>query len=162
MGEVFLRGANVFDSKQLAEIKNYYIENTDVIFTSEKALCENIALDIEKNHNRYIIAECDKEIIGYACLLDYRVGGYYITKEVSVYLKQGAVGLGVGHTLLEALIVRGKLLGLTTLVAYINSTNTKSLSLFKRNGFEKAGELKNVATKFGKYLDVSILQLQLK
>ncbi len=162
MGEVFLRSANVFDSKQIAEIKNFYIENTDVIFTSEKAVVDNIALDIEKNKNRYIIAECDKEIIGYACLLDYRVGGYYITKEVSVYLKNGSVGLGVGHTLLEALILQSKLLGLSTLVAYINSTNTKSLSLFRRNGFENSGELKNVATKFGKYLDVSILQLQLK
>ncbi len=79
-----------------------------------------------------------------------------------MYLKNGAVGLGVGHTLLEALIVQSKLLGLSTLVAYINSTNKKSLSLFARNGFETCGELKNVATKFGKYLDVSILQLQLK
>ncbi len=162
MAEVFLRSANVFDSKAITEIKNYYIENTDVIFTSEKVLVENIAVDIEKNRNRYIIAECDKEIIGYACLLDYRVGGYYITKEVSVYLKGNSVGLGVGHSLLEALIVQSKLLGLTTLVAYINSNNTKSLSLFRRNEFEMCGELKNVAIKEGKYLDVSILQLQLK
>ncbi len=54
MGEVYLRSANVFDSKQIAEIKNHYIENTDVIFTSEKAVAENIAMDIEKNPKRYI------------------------------------------------------------------------------------------------------------
>lgn len=162
MGKVYLRSANVFDCTSIAEIKNYYITNTDVIFTTEKVHHDNIALDIDINRNRYIIAECDGEVIGYACLNDYRSGGYYVTKEVSVYLKQGSVGLGVGHALLEALIVQAKLLGLSTLVAYVNNTNKKSLTLFRRNGFEECGELKNVAFKDGKYLNVSILQLQLK
>ncbi len=162
MGEVYLRAATVFDANAIANIKNYYIENTDVIFTNERVVSEVIARDIDVNKNKYIVAECDGKVIGYACLLDYRVGGYYITKEVSVYVQQGSFRMGVGNSLLEALIDKSKLKGLSSLVAYINTTNTKSLSLFERNGFRKCGELVDVAFKDNKYLNVTILQLNLK
>ncbi len=162
MGEVYLRPATVFDANSIANIKNYYIENTDVIFTNEKVVSEVIASDIDNNKNKYIVAECDGNVIGYACLLDYRSGGYYITKEVSVYVQQGSFRMGVGNSLLEALIDQSKLLGLSSLVAYINTTNKKSLSLFTRNGFENCGELTNVAFKDKEYLNVTILQLNLK
>ncbi len=162
MAQVYLRPATVFDGNAIADIKNYYIENTDVIFTNEKVLGDVIAKDINDNKNKYLVAEHDSEVIGYACLLDYRSGGYYITKEVSVYVRQGSFKMGVGSSLLEALIDKSKLLGLSTLVAYISSSNAKSLSLFSRSGFENCGELTNVAFKDGKYLYVSILQLNLK
>lgn len=162
MSKVYLRVANVFDSNAIVDIKNYYIKETNVIFTNEEVTQDDIAREINLNKNRYIVAECDGTIIGYTCLHDYKFGGYYITKEVSVYLKQGNIGIGIGHSLLEAIITQGKLLGLTTLVAYISSDNDKSLTLFRRNGFEVSGELKNVAIKNNAYLDVTIFQLQLK
>ncbi len=162
MAEVYLRVANVFDAGAIADIKNYYIENTDIIFTSEKVTNEKIAFEIDRKDISYVVAESNGAIIGYASLSDYRSGGYYISKEVSVYLDQSSIGVGVGHALLEAIITQGKLLGLSTLVAYINKKNTKSLTLFKRNGFEECGSLHNVAYKYDHYLDVSILQIQLK
>lgn len=162
MREVFLRNANIFDAITIADIKNYHITKTDVIFANTIVYSSDIAKDIEENKNNYIVAECEKEVVGYACLMDYRGGGYFITKEVSIHIKEGFVGLGVGNFLVEAIITKGKLLGLSTLVSYINSINSKNISLFKKNGFEVKGELQNVATKNNNYVNVSILQVQLK
>lgn len=162
MIEVYLRVANVFDASAIVDIKNYYIENTDIIYTSEKIKTEKIAFEIDRKDISYVVAEANGKIIGYASLSDYRSGGYYISKEVSIYLNQDSIGVGVGHELLEAIIIKAKLLGLSSLVAYINENNKKSLTLFKRNGFEDCGTLRNVAYKFDNYLNTTILQLQLK
>ncbi len=162
MDEVLIRPATEADSDIITSIKNYYIENTDVIFTNEKVVSEVIAKDIDTNKNKYIVAEYKGNVVGYACLLDYRVGGYYITKEVSLYVQQGSFRLGIGSSLLTHLIEHSKKLNLCNLVAYISSSNTKSLSLFEKQGFKNCGELENIAIKNGAYLTVSILQLALR
>ncbi len=161
MSEIKIRPAIVSDSEIITNIKNYYIENTDVIFTNEKVVSEIIAKDIADNQSKYIVAEHEGKVIGYACLLDYRMGGYYITKEVSLYVQQGLFRMGIGGSLLKALIEHSKKLCLCNLVAYISSSNDKSISLFEKNGFTNKGELKNIAIKNGEYLTVSILQLEL-
>ncbi len=160
MSEIIIRPAVTQDSDAIEKIKNYYIENTDVVFTSEKAVSEVIAKDIYDNEDKYLVAERDGNVIGYACLLDFRVGGYYITKEVSLYVQQGLFGMGIGGSLLQGLIVLSKKRNLCNLVAFISSSNDKSMKLFEKNGFINSGELKNIAIKNEEYQTVSILQLE--
>ncbi len=162
INKIIIRPAKSSDGDCIAKIKNYYIENTDVIFTNEKVITEVIEKDIKDNANKYIVAESDGIVLGYACLLDYRSGGYYITKEVSLYVGQGNFRMGLGNKLLTALIEQSKNIELSNLVAYISSSNIQSLSLFEKHGFTNCGELKNIAIKNNEDLTVSILQLDLR
>lgn len=162
MAEVYLRVANVFDAGAIAKIKNYYIENTNIIYTDEKISNDKVAFQIDRKDISYIVAEVDGEVIGYASLSDYRGGGYHITKEVSVYLNQKSLGVGIGNKLLEAIVIQGKLLGLSTLVAFINENNKRSINMFKRNNFRDCGTFYNVGYKNNTYLNTIMLQLQLK
>jgi phosphinothricin acetyltransferase len=59
---------------------------------------------------------------------------------------------------LGALIEEGEKAGLHTILARIAEGNETSLALFKSEGFETVGVMKEVGRKFGKLLDVHLLQ----
>ena len=48
--------------------------------------------------------------------------------------------------------------GLRTIVARITSDNTVSIQMHERAGFEHVGVMREVGRKFGKLLDVCIMQ----
>ena len=60
-----------------------------------------------------------------------------------------------------ALIDRARLIGKHVMVAGIEATNTGSIKLHERLGFESAGVLRQVGMKFGKWLDLTFLALAL-
>ncbi|MFV0519801.1 MAG: GNAT family N-acetyltransferase [Lachnospirales bacterium] len=153
--------AEEFDAKKIADIKNYYIENTNIIFTSEKTSEEKIKNDIIFGSDFYLVAKLENKIIGFVGLLNYRSGGYYITKEVSLYIDKDFHKQGIGKSLLKEILIYTKNKNYKNLVAYINSDNINSLNLFKKYGFIESGKLNSIAIKFDTYLDVTILQYKL-
>ena len=59
------------------------------------------------------------------------------------------------------LIVRARGLGKHVMVAGIEAGNAASIALHKQLGFEEVGLMRQVGTKFGAWLDLTFLQLQL-
>lgn len=162
MGEVIVRIVNSNDYEKIVQIKNYYIENTNVIFTNEKLSVEDIKKEIDINEKVYLVAEYNGEVIGFSCLSKFRHCGYYITKEISVYLSENATGFGVGSLLIKEALDKGKMMDLKNIVAFISTANTRSLKLFQKLGFKRCGALYSIAHKNDEYLNVEILQIQLK
>ena len=70
-------------------------------------------------------------------------------------------GKGIGTRLVEALVPRAVALGKHVMVAGIDAANTGSIRLHERLGFERAGYLREVGCKFGRWLDLVFLQRQL-
>jgi phosphinothricin acetyltransferase len=70
-------------------------------------------------------------------------------------------GGGIGQTLMVALIDRARVLGKHVMVAAIESGNVGSIRLHEKLGFTDAGTLREVGTKFGRWLDLTFLTLQL-
>ncbi len=155
---IIIENATLTDVEALVTIKNYFIENSEVVFTKEKATQDKFLAEINTSPMFYLVAKLDNIVVGYIALLTYRSAGYYITKEVSLYVHKNFDNKGIGNALLEKVIERAKEHNLKSLVAYINSTNAKSLYLFEKNGFKKQGELIEIAEKFGNHLSVTILQ----
>ena len=101
-------------------------------------------------------------VVGYASFGDWRpFDGYRHTVEHSVYVRSDQRGGCIGRALMLMLIERARGLGKHVMVAGVEAGNEGSLCLHERLGFEHAGTLRQVGTKFGAWLDLTFLQLRL-
>jgi L-amino acid N-acyltransferase YncA len=111
-----------------------------------------------------IVAERESEsaVCGWASLSRWSDRSAYDgSVEVSVYVAKECRKKGIGKQLLEALIDAGRELGHHVLLARISSDNIVSIRLHEALGFSVVGVLKEVGFKFGRWLDVSIMELLL-
>ena len=70
-------------------------------------------------------------------------------------------GRGIGKMLLAALIEAARLMEMRVMVGAIDATNYASLALHEHMGFEETGRMPGVGEKFGKRLDMVLVQLKL-
>ena len=102
------------------------------------------------------------QVLGYATFGDWRAfDGYRHTVEHSVYVRSDQRGGGIGKALMGALIERARGIGKHVMVAGIEAGNARSIHLHKTLGFQETGTLQQVGTKFGRWLDLTFLQLTL-
>ena len=80
------------------------------------------------------------------------------TAEVSLYVAERSRGQGIGRKLLDAIVETGERVGLHTLLARIAEGSSVSLHLCRSLGFRDVGTMEEVGRKFGKWLDVHLLQ----
>ncbi|GAM98428.1 GCN5-related N-acetyltransferase [alpha proteobacterium U9-1i] len=99
-------------------------------------------------------------VLGYAYATQFRDRpGYAKTFEVSVYVAPSSQRQGAGVMLLGELLTMLRGDGVREALAVIgDSENAASIALHKKAGFEPAGLLKGVGEKFGRVLDVVIMQ----
>jgi len=111
----------------------------------------------------YLVAEDDNGIAGYAYAGLFRTrSAYRFTVEDSVYVAADRQGRGVGRQLLTALIDICRAAGVREILAVIgDSGNAGSIALHASQGFRLVGTLERVGLKFGRWLDVVIMQCSL-
>ncbi len=73
----------------------------------------------------------------------------------------GHQGRGVGAELLRTLITGASDSGAHVMMACIEATNAASVTLHARHGFELVGTAREVGTKFGRWLDLTMMSLAL-
>lgn len=109
-----------------------------------------------------IVAEEGGAILGWARLQPWSPRAAYArTAEDSVYVAAAARGRGVGRALLGELVARAGPAGIAVVVARIAEGNPASVRLHERAGFRPVGTMRRVGEKFGRILDVAILDLHL-
>jgi phosphinothricin acetyltransferase len=108
----------------------------------------------------YLVADFGGMVAGYAYCTLYRTrSAYRYSLEDSVYVRPDAQGRGIGGTLLGELIRRCETLGYRQMIAIIgDSANAASIGLHERAGFLRAGTLRSVGFKFGRWVDSVIMQ----
>ena len=111
----------------------------------------------------WLVAEIDGVVVGYAYAAPFRAReAYKFTVEDSIYVSRDAWRKGIGRMLLEGLIDACRTAGYRQLIALIgDSTNTGSIRVHEVCGFQHCGVLKDVGTKFDRWLDVVLMQLEL-
>lgn len=98
-------------------------------------------------------------IVGWASLTPFSPRlGYRRCAEVSVYVHREHRASGLGTALLGELVRTAPTVGVRHLIARIESTGEASLRLHARHGFERVGTLHEVAEKFGRVLDVVLME----
>lgn len=108
----------------------------------------------------WLVAECDDAIAGYAYASALHARpAYKSTVEDTVYLAPQFQRRGIGRLLLQALISECEQREFRQMLALIgDSANTGSLRLHQTCGFEPAGIWKSSGWKFGRWIDVVVMQ----
>jgi phosphinothricin acetyltransferase len=108
----------------------------------------------------YLAAEKGSEVLGYGYCALYRTrSAYRYALEDSVYVKDGLYRRGIGRAILAELIQRCERLGYRQLVSVIgDSAQVASIALHANLGFLRAGTLRSVGFKFGRWVDTVIMQ----
>lgn len=111
----------------------------------------------------WLVAEREGRILGYAYANYFRPRlAYRFCLEDSIYLHPEAQGQGVGRLLLAELLARCEAAGARQMLAVIgDSANQGSIGVHTALGFEHTGILKSSGWKFGRWLDVVLMQRQL-
>ena len=86
---------------------------------------------------------------------------YDRSAEGSFYVREDCQGRGLGAQMLERVIAEARRLGYHTLLGRTTASSAVSLHLSDKFGFRRVGTLREVGYKFGKFLDVHIVQLML-
>jgi phosphinothricin acetyltransferase len=108
----------------------------------------------------YLVAEIDGKIAGYSYAAAYRPRpAYRYTIEDSVYVADGLGGRGIGTALLQTLIGRCETGPWRQMLAVIGDrSNSGSIALHRRLGFELTGTLRSVGFKLGQWVDTVLMQ----
>lgn len=158
-----IRDVTLADAKRIAEIYNYYIEETVITFEYDTVSEEQIQERIRKVTAKgfpYFVYEKDGEITGYAYLSNWRERvAYNITLETSVYLDHNVIGSGVGSILYQELIERARKINIHSLIGGISLPNEASQRLHEKFNFKLVGNFRESGAKFGKLIDVEFWQL---
>ena len=161
-----LRPSNAAD---LAAIQAIYAEavlHGTGTFETEVPAIEEISRRRDEVLSRglpWLVAEAEGQVVGYAYANYFRPRlAYRFCLEDSVYLRPDQQGRGVGKLLLTELISRCEAAGARQMLAVIgDSDNLGSIGVHRSLGFTTTGLLKSSGWKFGRWLDVVLMQRQL-
>ncbi|NVI84342.1 GNAT family N-acetyltransferase [Janthinobacterium sp. BJB312] len=161
-----IRDAHAGDIEAILAIYNDAVSNTLAIWNERTVDAANRAAwlaDRQRAGYPVLVAiDAEGTVAGYASFGDWRpFEGFRHTVEHSVYVRADSRGAGVGKALMTELIARARGLGKHVMVAGIEAGNAGSIALHKQLGFEEVGLMRQVGTKFGAWLDLAFLQLQL-
>jgi phosphinothricin acetyltransferase len=99
---------------------------------------------------------------GYCFLTQYKKRqAYDRSAELSIYLKPGCTGRGIGSAALRQLEAAAKASGIRVLVGTICGENRASIRLMERAGYSRCACLKNIGEKFGNVMDVVMYQKEI-
>ncbi len=159
--DVEIRPATSLDVGAITEIYNHAILTTLATFDTEpKDEADRLRwLDSHDARHPVVVAVHDTKVVGWASITAWSDRRAYDgTAEVSIYVREGQQGRGVGKTLLRALVEASLQGGLHVLLARIVDGNAVSVKLHEQLGFSSIGLMKAVGFKFGKRRDVLLMQ----
>ena len=111
----------------------------------------------------WLVAADETGILGFAYYGPFRErAAYRRTVEDSIYVREDVRGQGVGKALVAELIERASQAGYRQMLALIgDSDNVASIGMHASLGFARTGVLRSAGEKFGRVLDVVIMQRRL-
>ena len=162
MSTLTIREAISDDSQAIQAIYNHEVENEtstmdlvprtlevqqEWIAARSGAFCAVVAVDSAG------------AVLGFGALSEYKDRtGYRTTVENSVYVRRDVARRGIGRQILNHLLAVATISGFHSVIARIESTSTASRDLHSACGYKLVGVEQQVARKFGKWLDIAVMQ----
>jgi phosphinothricin acetyltransferase len=162
---VVLRPAQLADAEAIRQIYNAEVTTSTVTFDiMPRSLADQRRYLSERSGAHAVVVATDDgdQVLGYAALSPWRSKPAYATSvEDSVYVHPGHQGRGIGRILLAELVEVATAHGFHAIFARIVGGHSASIRLHEALGFEVVGVEREVGRKFGRWLDVVVMELLL-
>ncbi|PHV69219.1 GNAT family N-acetyltransferase [Sporanaerobium hydrogeniformans] len=145
------------DIESVREIYLYYIQNSTATFHKRDISYQEMKELVIFNNPKYesYTIYYEGELCGYVILTQYKVReAFDQSAEITIYLKQGFEGKGIGTQAVNFIEDRARTKDLHVLLALVCGENTGSMALFEKMGYVKCAHYKEVGYKFGRWLDL--------
>jgi L-amino acid N-acyltransferase len=162
---MIIRDATPSDLPAIRDIYNALILTTTIAW-SEKPQTLRQRQTWFRNQQRsghpVLVAEHDDQVIGFCSYGSFRGAGkwtgYRFTVEHTIHVARPHWGSGVARDLLGALIDRATDSGMHVMVAAIDGDNASSIRFHDKLGFTTVAKMPEVGWKFGRRLDLVLMQ----
>ena len=159
---LFVRLATLDDAEAIRAIYNREVTGSTVTFDLVPRTLEvqQEWLAAHAGAHPAVVVETDEgAVAGFGSLSPYRSRpAYSTTVEDSVYVHHDHRGAGVGRLVLSELVRLAEVHGFHTMIGRIVGGHASSIALHRRCGFAEIGVEREVGRKFGKWLDVVLMQ----
>lgn len=167
-GGMVLRPVSDSDAQAITDIYNHYVEKTTTSFETEPLTLQQMTQRMRGIAAEYPYFVCvdtlqGDKVVGYCCVHQWKERrAYSHTLEVTIYLDPEHKGRGAGTMMMRRLVEEcNKRKCARNLIACITEENTASVEFHARMGFEKVSHFRKVGYKFGRWLDVVDMELEL-
>jgi len=150
---------------QLPEIRDIYnevIRNSTAVFSDVEVTFEDREAWFDAKRTAgfpVLVAVEPAGVVGFGTFGEFRTWpGYRYSVEHSVHVRADCRGRGVGRALVQALLQEAARMQKHVMIAGIDAQNVTSIALHEKLGFETVGELREIACKFGRWLDLKFMQ----
>lgn len=157
-----IRPATADDAAAICAVWNPLIADSATTFNTVLKTPDGIANDIAARGGAFFVACADKRVQGFATYFPFRAGpGYAYTKELSINLAPEARGQGAGRHLMTQLEAHARNNRVHSLWAGVSCENPAGIFFHERLGFVEIARLAEVGYKFGRWMDLCLLQKRL-
>jgi L-amino acid N-acyltransferase len=156
-----LRLATIDDAAAIRAIYNLEVESSTATFDLVGRSLEDQRTWLAARSGAFsaVVAVDDGQVIGFAALSPYKErAAYRTTVEDSVYVRRDQQGRGVGRVLLGHIVDLAAATGFHAVMARIEAGSEASRALHAACGFELVGVEREVGRKFGRWLDIAVMQ----
>jgi L-amino acid N-acyltransferase YncA len=165
MGGARVREAVETDLPAIVDLQNVLLSTTTVEWAdTPHTLPERAAWLRGQRMLRYpvLVAVAEGEVVGWCSFGDFRDTtkwpGYQYTVEHTIHVREDAWGKGVGRSLMTRLVEIAQLLGKHVMVGAVTGEIEASIRFHERLGFVEVARMPQVGAKFGRWLDLVLLQ----
>jgi phosphinothricin acetyltransferase len=159
-----VRLARVEDAEAIRAIYNAEVVGSTVTFDLEPRTPDEQRAWIARHQGAHpaVVAVEGGLVTGFGSLSPFRDRpAYATTVEDSLYVERDWRAKGVGRLLLTELVALARTQGFHTVIGRASGDNAPSIALHQACGFTLVGVEREVGRKFGRWIDVAILQLLL-
>jgi len=151
-----IRAAKLEDASEIAGIWNHAIRETTITFNPVEKSDDEVASLTAQD---CLVWEVEGRILGFARYSPFRGGeGYRFTVEHTVMLHADGHGRGGGRLLMEALCAHARAAGKHSMFAGCSAENPGAVAFHANLGFAKVATLPEVGFKFGRWIDLVLMQ----
>jgi phosphinothricin acetyltransferase len=165
MSTLTIREATSDDAEAIRLIYNHEVENETSTMDLVPRTLETQREWIAARSGAFcavVAVDSSGTVLGFGALSEYKDrSGYRSTVENSVYVRRDAARRGIGKQIILHLLETATVSGFHSVIARIEAQSLASRGLHSSCGFELVGIEKQVARKFGKWLDIAVMQKSL-
>ena len=157
-----IRPATAADVPAILAFWNPVIGQSTITFSPTLHSAESLAAMIAERQaagRAFLVAEEAGKVAGFVTYDQFRKGaGYAHAMEHTIILAPEARGRGLGRALIGAAEEHARAAGAHVLVGGISAENAPALAFHAAAGFREAGRVAEAGRKFGRWIDLVLMQ----